>query len=458
MIHVSTSLFVVLVLLAPVRAAAQSPRPAPPQKAMLAVVGGFLIDGSGGPPRPDAVILIDGDRIVAVGREGELPVPPGAEVVNANGYSVLPGLIDAHVHLDLLGHADYPIWHGMVAKEYAEVMRLSAAQLLLHGITSALDCGGSLPVSVETRERIASGAIKGPRLLVSGGWIQDESDEQTARHYRRAIINNVHTPDEAGEAAKKLLDGGADHVKVYTGVNVEEVRAITEEAHRRGKFVGAHVYTDAQIQTALSGGVDILHHAGSGHQNPLFADDTLRMMAAAGKPVAQSIAHRVTLYPSHVGWPERLDDPTLRRELGKYADVIFGSLRDFPNVGYFRQIQLQMRVAPEAARQLYRGGVRLITGTDSGTPGNFHSESVWREMDALVRLAGLSPAEAITATTRDAAAALRLNTGLIVAGRLADLILIKGNPLENILYAQNVAQVIKGGVVQFPTPRPTTHY
>jgi imidazolonepropionase-like amidohydrolase len=79
-------------------------------------------------------------------------------------------------------------------------------------------------------------------------------------------------------------------------------------------------------------------------------------------------------------------------------------------------------------------------------------------MDALVRLAGLSPAEAITATTRDAAAALRLNTGLIVAGRLADLILIKGNPLENILYAQNVAQVIKGGVVQFPTPRPTTHY
>ena len=412
----------------------------------VAVVGGFLIDGFGGPPVHDSVVLIEGDRIAAVGQEGRLSIPPGARVIDANGYTVMPGLIDAHVHLDILGHGDYPTWHDMVRANYAEVMQRSAAQLLAHGVTTARDAGGELRASVQTRDRIQRGEIPGPRMLVSGGWIQNWPDERAERNYRRFNLN-VHTADEARKAAASLFDGGADFIKAYTGLTLEQMKAITDEAHRRRKRVGAHVYTDEEIRVAIEGGVDLLDHAGSGHQNPLFTDETLRLIAGRQIPVAQSIAHRVTLYPAHVAWPERIEDARLRAELGRFADAIVGSLRQFSSLSYFSQIHMQMRVAPRAARQLVDAGGRVIMGTDSGTPGFFHSDAVWREADALVRLAGLTPMETIIASTRLAAQALGVNTGVIHPGRLADLILIKGNPLENILYLQNVERVIKGGVV-----------
>lgn len=428
------------------RGAAPPSAARPAAQASLAIVGGYLIDGSGGPPLPDAVVLVQGDKIVGVGREGQLAVPQGAKVIDANGFSVMPGLIDTHVHLDILGAGEYPPWHDLVRSEYADVMRLSAAQLLAHGITTARDAGGELKASVDTRDRINRKEIKGPRMLVSGGWIEDWPDAQAAANYRK-MNNNVHSPEEARKVTHDLIAAGADGIKLYTGLSVAEIRASTDEAHRMGKFVGRHVYTDKEIQDAIAGGVDFLDHGGSGHQNPLFSEETLRMMVARNIPVGQSIGHRVTLYPAQLSWPERLDNPELRQELGKYADVVLGSLRKpFSTIPYFGQIQAQMRIAPKATRQLHDAGVKIIMGTDSGTPGNFHSESVWREMEALVRMAGLTPNEAIVAATRDAAAALKVNTGVIAPGRLADLILIKGNPLDDIIYVQNVAHVVKDGV------------
>lgn len=430
-------------------AALHAQRTSATSTATLAVVGGFLIDGFGGPPVPDSIILVNGDQIVAVGEEGRLAVPPGARVVDANGYTVMPGLIDAHVHLDIMGHGDYPTWHDLVRGNYAEVMERSAAQLLAHGVTTARDAGGELRASVQTRDRIQRGEIPGPRMLVSGGWIQNWPDDQARRHYRRFNVN-VHTPEEARQAAATLFDGGADFIKAYTGLTLDQMRAITGEAHRRGKRVGAHVYTDDEIRTAVEGGVDLLDHAGSGHQNPLFTDDTLRLMARRQIPIAQSIAHRVTLYPAHLSWPERVQDPRLRRELGRFADPIVQSLRHFSSLGYFGQIQMQMRVAPAATRQLVDAGCRVIMGTDSGTPGYFHSEAVWREAEALVRMAGLAPMEAVIASTRLAAQALGVNAGVVHPGRLADLILVRGNPLDSMVYLQHVERVIKGGVVYEP--------
>jgi imidazolonepropionase-like amidohydrolase len=416
----------------------------------LAIVGGFLIDGFGGPPAHDSVVLVKGDQIVAVGEEGRLAVPPGVRIIDANGFTVMPGLVDAHVHLDILGHGDYLTWHDMVRGNYAEVMERSAAQLLAHGVTTARDAGGELRASVQTRDRVQRGEIPGPRLLVSGGWIQNWPDEQAARHYRRFNFN-AHTPEEARQAAATLFDGGADFIKAYTGLTLEQMRAITGEAHRRNKRVGAHVYTDDEISIAIEGGVDLLDHAGSGHQNPLYTEETLRLMARRQIPVAQSVAHRVALYPAHLSWPERIQDPMLRRELGRFADPIAHSLRGFSSLSYFGQIQMQMRVAPAAARQLVDAGCRIIMGTDSGTPGYFHSDAVWREAEALVRMGGLTQMETIVATTKLAAQALGVNAGLVHPGRLADLILVRGNPLDSMLYLRQVERVIKGGVV-YETP------
>ncbi len=431
-------------------ASVRAQRTAPPAPtATLAIVGGFLIDGFGGPPVLDSVILVKGDQIVAVGEEGRLAVPAGARVIDANGYTVMPGLIDAHVHLDIMGHGDYPTWHEMVRGNYAEVMERSAAQLLAHGVTTARDAGGELRASVQTRDRIQRGELPGPRMLVSGGWIQNWPDELARGHYRRFNIN-VRTPEEAKQAAAALFDGGADFIKAYTGLTLDQMLAITGEAHRRGKRVGAHVYTDEEIRIAVEGGVDLLDHAGSGHQNPLFSEETLRLMAGRQIPIAQSIAHRVTLYPAHLSWPERIHDPRLGRELGRFADPIVQSLRHFSSLGYFGQIQMQMRVAPAATRQLADAGCRIIMGTDSGTPGYFHSEAVWREAEALVRMAGLTPMETLVASTKVAAQALGVNAGLVHPGRLADLILVRGNPLDSMLHLQHVERVIKGGVVYEP--------
>jgi imidazolonepropionase-like amidohydrolase len=422
----------------------------PPAKGgTLAIVGGFLLDGYGGPPLHDAVVLIEGNRIVAAGPAARLAVPPGAQVVDANGYTVMPGLIDAHVHLDILGHGDYPTWHGMVREDYAEVMERSAAQLLAHGVTTARDAGGELRASVQTRDRVKRGDIPGPRLLVSGGWIQNWPEERARQHYRRFNLNAT-TVEEAQRAAVSLFDGGADFIKAYTGLTLEQMRAITDEAHRRGKRVGAHVYTDEEIRIAVEGGADLLDHAGSGHQNPLYTEETLRLMARRQIPIAQSIAHRVTLYPAHLAWPERIHDQDLRRALGRFADPIVESLQHLPSLGYFSQIQMQMRVAPSAARQLADAGCRIIMGTDSGTPGYFHSEAVWREAEALVTLAGLTPMETIVASTRLAAQALGVDAGVIAKGRLADLILVRGNPLDGMSALSRVEVVIKDGAVYDP--------
>jgi imidazolonepropionase-like amidohydrolase len=414
--------------------------------ATLAVVGGFLIDGHGGPPRRDAVVLIDGETITSVGSEGRLAVPVGARVIDANGYTVMPGLIDAHVHLDLLGHALYDTWHPLVRDEYADVMRIAAAQLLAHGVTTARDAGGALQASVETRDRVARGEIPGPRLLVSGDMLVNWPESRWRTWYRGHISMNVHTNDDARQATIRLIEGGADAIKIRGGLTREQIRAVTTEARARGKLVGAHVYTDEEIQDAVLGGVDLLDHAGSAHQTPLFSAATLRLLAERRIPVAQSIAHRVTLYPAHLAWPERLDDPALSRELGRYAELVLRSLVDFPTLGYFSDMLQNLRIAPEAGRQLHGSGGLVIVGTDSGTPGYFHSEAVWREVEALVSLAGMTTAEAIKAATKDAAAALRVNAGVVEPGRLADLILVRGNPLDDVRVLQRVEHVIKGGV------------
>ena len=189
--HVISAATLVVMACWSVPAGSSAQRTAAPST--LAIVGGFLIDGFGGPPLPDSVILIKGDQIVSVGQEGRVSVPAGARVIDANGYTVMPGLIDAHVHLDILGHGDYPTWHEKVRANYAEVMERSAAQLLAHGVTTARDAGGELRASAQTRDRIQRGEIPGPRLLISGGWIQNWPDERANRNYRRFNLN-VHTP------------------------------------------------------------------------------------------------------------------------------------------------------------------------------------------------------------------------------------------------------------------------
>ena len=151
-------------------APAQPARQAPKTKAL---VGGLLVDGFGGPPIQNSVILIDGDTIAAVGQVGSLAVPAGAEVISTEGMTVLPGLWDMHVHTMIVGHADYDHLDKAYMPQFESVIMPAAAkQLLMAGVTSARDLGGPLEASISVRDRINSGKIPGSTLYVSGPFIQ----------------------------------------------------------------------------------------------------------------------------------------------------------------------------------------------------------------------------------------------------------------------------------------------
>ena len=162
-----------LVVLACVFAFAFTLHPSGQTRAVKALVGGTLIDGNGSRPMQNSVVLVEGDRIRAVGQVGSLQVPAGAEVISTEGMTVLPGLWDMHVHLQIVGHADYDHWDKTYPAAFESVIFPAAAkQLLLAGVTSARDLGGPLEPSISTRDRINAGKIPGPTMYVSGPFIQ----------------------------------------------------------------------------------------------------------------------------------------------------------------------------------------------------------------------------------------------------------------------------------------------
>ena len=177
-------------------------------------------------------MLVEGNRIVAVGSRDELTVPDGAEVVDARGMTILPGLIDAHVHLDILGHSDYQHWHGRYREgRYAEIMAISTRQLLLSGVTTVVDLAGQPDALGHIQERIRERrSVAGPRVVASMGWITNWTDEQVARHHRRSHTVNVRTVAEARAAARTAIAQGAGIIKVHTGLTEGQLRAIRDEA------------------------------------------------------------------------------------------------------------------------------------------------------------------------------------------------------------------------------------
>src|SRR5215469_2118812 len=202
----------------------------PQGTAIKALVGGTLVDGYNPKPLRNSVIIIEGERIKAVGQVGSLSVPKGAEVISTEGMTVLPGLWDMHVHLMINGHADYDHWD----KTYPPLMETvimpaSAKQLLMAGVTSARDLGGPLKASLAVRDAINSGKIPGPTMYVSGPFIQHAPYPGT-EYFRWGVSG-------AGDARAKirqLAEAGVNIIKLIDQdqMTMDEVQAVVDEAHR----------------------------------------------------------------------------------------------------------------------------------------------------------------------------------------------------------------------------------
>lgn len=414
----------------------------------LALVGGMLLDGYEVPPLHHAAVLIEGERIVRVGRAAEIEIPADYEVVDTSGRTMLPGLIDLHAHLVILGHGSYGEWFPWMEERgreetIDEVMAISAKQLLMAGVTTAMDLGGPLRGSLNVRDRINAGEIPGPRLWMSGPWLA-----RRVGVFPEDYQIEVTSPEGAAESTEELARAGVDVIKAHSGLVLEDYQAIVEVAHRHGLKVHAHVYAPEDVRNAFEGGVDVLTHAGSAGTPP-YPPELLRDIVVRGTPVVITGAHRVWVFPATVAFPERLQDPRLKEDFppDMYAEVQ-RSLENFHTLRYFRTTPRQMFFGDASLGQFIDAGAVMGMGTDSGTPMNFHTEAMWREIKSHVDL-GMSPQRAISATTRINARILgrSADLGTVEAGKLADIIVVKGDPLFNIMALADVETVVKGGRV-----------
>ena len=208
------------------------------QSNLKALVGGTLIDGFSSTPIRNSVIIIEGERIKAVGTVKTLPIPEGAEVISTEGMSVLPGLWDMHVHLMLTGHSNYAYWDRTYLPLFKVViMPASAHQLLMAGVTSARDLGAPLEASIDLRDRINRGEIPGPTMYMAGPFIQKKPYPGT-----EAFRWGVDGEKDARAKVKRLADAGVDCIKLIDQdqMTMEEVLAIVDEAHKHGLKVVAH--------------------------------------------------------------------------------------------------------------------------------------------------------------------------------------------------------------------------
>jgi imidazolonepropionase-like amidohydrolase len=413
----------------------------------VAFVGGMLLDGYETQPVHHSVVVLDDGRITAVGQRHNTEIPADAVIIDIGGKTIMPGLIDAHMHIDLIGHGEYDDYYEFLnnMERLPEVMPIAAKQMMRGGVTSGLDLGAPFQV-LEFRERIRNGELPGPRLTVSGPWLTRVYLDGVPDAYQ--IV--VESPRDAAQKTRELIERGSDVIKTWVGLTAEEYVAVVEEAHKHGVKVHAHLYDPEAIRMAIDAGVDVLQHVGSA-RNPPYDDALVSEIAHKNIPVVQTISHRIWVYPATVAFPERLYDPVYKKDMPAdiYAEFI-ASFENFHRNSYFLDIGQESRNAKNSAGQFIAAGAYMGVGTDAASPLNMHTEAMWREMSALVDN-GMTPIQVISAATKTNAEILGQfdELGSIEPGKLADVIVIDGNPLRNIEVLDNVDIVVKDGGIWY---------
>ena len=433
----------------------------------LVIRGVTLIDGNGGPPIADAVVVIEGDRIAAVGRAGDVEIPEGMPVEEARGHFLLPGLIDVHAHALVPTCESSPGGARVSGFDWELSERLLAA-LLRFGITTVRSPATPTQLGVAMRDSLARGAVAGPRLLVSGEFIDGR------RMSPQAVREEIRTQAAAG----------VDYIKLYSRLPPEAVRAGVEEAHRQGLPVIGHLQATTWTE-GLDAGIDHLTHA---------APWTEEMLSPAGVTQYRSTRGNASPMRARIDWLESLDlegpevgalisalveheiflDPTLVAFDTKFSYDAAGRqpvaprYRDHPDAEAapglpdmwrtcgtptdtwtpddFRRAEAAWPTLLDLVRRYHEGGVRLTTGSDTPNAWVIPGESLHREMALLVD-AGIAPGDVLQMATRNGADALGLldQIGTVEVGKQADLVLLTADPLANIANTRRIAWVMQAG-------------
>lgn len=391
----------------------------------LILIPDAVIDGTGTPPLDGHAVVVDGERIVAVAPVAELAAEDVAAARHMPGTTIIPGLINNHVHLVLPGdNTPFVPWIDLqsdatLALRAAHNIRTS----LQAGVTTVRDCGGRDTVVLDLRAAQGAGLVEGAGI-VSCGWT--------------LTITGGHTRQFGGEvdgeaglvrAVRKVISLGADYVKVmaagggtpgtlpqYPSFSEAELRAIVETSHGLGRLVSAHCIAAASIENAVNAGVDLIEHASFYGPDliPHYDERLAEKLAASGIAVT----------------------PTLQvnRDLVDLLD-------DGPEQAMWRRRQETQREIVSKLREL---GVPLLAGSDAGWRATAF-DTFWKELDELVAC-GLTPVEAIRSATSAVTAALgHQHYGAVQAGQRADLVVIDGDPASEIHALRNVDMVVQAG-------------
>lgn len=419
----------------------------------LTIVGGTLVDGRGGPPVENGVIVIRGDRIVVAGPADRVQIPPDATRIQAEGTTVLPGLIDMHVHL----------FKG-------DDLHL----FLAAGVTTVRDVGGFTEQMVALSSGTRSGDILGPRIFFSGEPFVHQSG--FAQWHRP-----TKDPEEARSEVRKRIASGASVIKIASDITPDLVQAIVDEAHRANVPVTADILGNGQVtaERAIQLGIDGLEHV-SGIPQSIHADDAptrfsdgvspyamlgwmyadprkedalIKLIVERGTYVVPTFSVMPMMFPK--GVPVR-SDPAASHVSRRLRNFWTGLSR-IPSLSSAgdRAIEDAFLVhfisAQPFVRKLDAAGGRIVAGTDEPTPELVPGFSLHGELQLLVQ-AGLTPMRAIEAATKTAAEFLgkRHELGTIEAGKLADLVIVDGKPHVRIGDIRQVRTVVYNGVAIDP--------
>lgn len=492
---------------------AQGPQRAPYKPSRpIAIVGGLLIDGTGAPGRHDQVVLIEGERITKVGAMGSVTIPDGAEVIDAAGMTVMPGLINSNQHIQLNPLYPAPTANLPLANIEARWKANWAMQprrawvYLMQGITSLRQTSGPAKQILPVKKAIDRGEIPGPRVFLGGGLFM--SDEHFDDYRRERGMPENAVPWMKREFAYNVIADPQGDTDDWTGPDFnywklymsdkkwdgkndftdEELRAIIAKAHKHGKIVDVHAggHNDG-LRRMLAFDVDTLEHPFYGSElidmdiiegyvkKGVIVDTLLTVMIVGAQRALDPNRFSETLYTMSL-------DPAEHRILMQYRDTLLKNMKnpdqrgepvydpqrppDAPGLvvpdpnadasnttttGRAPSLNDQvkrMQTSKENMRRFIKAGAKFSMGTDTGSFLNFQQEDPNANEIAYMVEMGMDPLQAIVASTRNGAEALGLlkDLGTVEPGKLADVIVVAGNPLQNMAAMKRVAYVVKGGV------------
>lgn len=405
------------------------------QAPTLAVVGGTLIDGTGAAPVPDAAVVIQKGRIVAAGPRSKVRIPRHAKIVDAQGKAILPGLWDMHAHFEQVEWG--PIY-------------------LAAGVTTVRDCGNEFEFITAVRDAIAQRRGLGPKLLLAG--VVDGTGPMALG------VERIDTPEQARMWVDRYHAAGFQQMKIYSSVKLEEVKAVADEAHKLGMTVTGHVPEGLNAFQVIEAGQDQINHIGyiadimapklppnAGFRERFEAGANLNLDSPEALKALAFLKQHHTVVDPTMALSEFMTATTAKPPasfepgVNQVAPELAEQLTDVgPPSDRAKMVEAVFEKELAIVGALHRAGIPVVAGTDQTVPGY----SLHREIELYVQ-AGFTPMEAIQAATIVPARVMGMEkqSGTVEKGKRGDLIIINGNPLEDIHNTRNVEYAITNGAI-----------